>query len=70
MKITVTQTARLLGKGEVFIREAMKRELLPIGFVMETGGKTRKWNFFINPKELAEYMGISSEELWKRIREM
>ena len=70
LKITISQAARLIGRGEIYIREAMKRELLPIGFAMETGGETRKWSFFISPKEFADYMGITTEQLWERIRAM
>ena len=59
-KITVQTAARLMGKSTLFVREGMRRGLLPIGEAMQMPGST-KWNFYISPKLLADYIGVSVE---------
>lgn len=59
-KITVQTAARLMGKSTLFVREGMRRGLLPIGEAMQLPGST-KWNFYISPKLLADYIGVSVE---------
>lgn len=65
-KITVSQAAALMGKSALFVREAMRREVLDIGTAMQMPGST-KWNFHISPPKLAEYIGISVSELWEMV---
>lgn len=67
-KITVTQAAALMGKSALFVREAMRREVLDIGIAMQMPG-SEKWNFHISPQKLAEYLGVSVEELMERANE-
>lgn len=59
-KITVQAAARLMGKSTLFVREGMRRGELPIGTAMQNHGSS-KWNFFISPKLLADYLGVSVE---------
>lgn len=56
-KITVQQAAKLMGKSTLFVREGMRRGLLPIGEAMQMPGST-KWSFYISPKLLADYIGV------------
>ena len=67
-KITVQTAARLMGKSTLFVREGMRREKLPIGNAEINDGST-KWNFFISPPLLAEYLGWSLEEVWDAVAE-
>lgn len=59
-KITVQTAARLMGKSTLFVREGMRRGLLPIGEAMQMPG-SNKWSFYISPKLLADYIGVSVE---------
>ena len=59
-KITVETAARLMGKSTLFVREAMRQDKLPIGIAEQMPG-SNKWSFFISPKLLADYLGVSVE---------
>lgn len=54
-KVTVAEAARRMGKSQLFVREAMKRDLLPIGTAMQLPGST-KWTFHISPAKLDAYL--------------
>lgn len=55
-RVTVAEAAKRMGKSTLFVREAMKRGLLPIGTAMQMPGST-KWSFHISPVKLDEYLG-------------
>lgn len=57
-KIVVCEAAKLLGKSNLFVYEAMKRGYLDIGIAMQMPN-SKKWTFSISPTKLAEYLGIS-----------
>lgn len=59
-KITVQVAAKLMGKSTLFVREGMRRGVLPIGEAMQMPG-SQKWSFYISPKLLADYIGVSVE---------
>ena len=59
-KITVQTAARLMGKSTLFVREGMRRGVLPIGEAMLLDGST-KWTFYISPPLLAKYIGVDLE---------
>lgn len=59
-KITVETAARLMGKSTLFVREGMRRGVLPIGIAEQMPG-SQKWSFYISPKLLADYIGVSVE---------
>lgn len=65
-KIKVAEAAAIMGKTELFIREAMRRGLMNIGVAMQMPGSV-KWTFFISPPLLAEYLGITVDELWEML---
>lgn len=65
-KISPTEAAALMEKSTLFVYEAMRRGLLDIGVAMQMPGSTR-WSFSISPSMLASYLGISTEELFKRL---
>lgn len=65
-KIIVSEVAKLLGKSNLFIYEAMKRGFLNIGIAMQMPNST-KWSFSISPSLLAEYMGIDVATLNERL---
>lgn len=55
-KVTVADAARMMGKSQLFVREAMKAGLLPIGTAIQLPGNS-KWSYHISPGLLAEYLG-------------
>ena len=65
-KILVSEVAKLLGKSNLFIYEAMKRGLLNIGIAMQMPN-SQKWSFSISPTLLSEYMGIDVPTLNERL---
>lgn len=68
-KILVNEVAKLLGKSNLFIYEAMKRGVLNIGIALQMPNST-KWSFSISPTLLAEYMGIDIPTLNERLCEI
>lgn len=65
-KILVCEVAKLLGKSNLFVYEAMKRGFLNIGVAMQMPNST-KWSFSISPTQLAEYLGIDIPTLNERL---
>ena len=65
-KILVCEAAKLLGKSNLFVYEAMKRGYLNIGVAMQLPNST-KWSFSISPTQLAQYLGIDIATLNKRL---
>jgi hypothetical protein len=65
-KILVCEVAKLLGKSNLFVYEAMKRGFLNIGIALQMPNST-KWSFSISPTLLAEYLGIDIPTLNERL---
>ena len=61
-KITIQVAAKLMGKSTLFVREGIKRGVLPIGEAMQLPGST-KWTFYISPSMLAEYIGAKLSDV-------
>ena len=68
-KILVCEVAKLLGKSNLFVYEAMKRGFLNIGVAMQMPN-SQKWTFSISPALLAEYMGIDVPTLNERLEKI
>ena len=65
-RITVAEAARVMGKDTLFVSELLKQGRLPIGDAEQMEGRVR-WNYYISPKLLADYIGLSMDELWREI---
>ena len=65
-RITVAEAARVMGKDTLFVSEMLKQGRMPIGEAELMEGRVR-WNYYISPKLLADYIGLTMEELWKEI---
>lgn len=61
-KVSVVEAAKRMGKSPLFVREAMKRGILPIGTVMQMPGSTR-WSFHISPGKLEAYLKGMDQEV-------
>lgn len=54
--IPVAEAAKIMGKDQQFIRQAMINKLLPIGLAYKKEGSTQ-YDFYISPKLFYEYTG-------------
>lgn len=63
VKITVRQAAHLMNKSPQFVRIALQRNLLPFGFAMKMDEDGERYNYYINPSKLCEYLGITEEDV-------
>lgn len=68
-KILPCEAAKLLGKSNLFVYEAMRRGVLNIGVAMQMPN-SKKWTFSISPTLLAEYLGIDMPTLNERLTEI
>lgn len=53
-KISIKQVAKVMGKGEQFVRVGLQRGNLPFGTAVRVH---QKWNYHISPKLFYEYIG-------------
>ena len=60
--INIQGAAKVMGKSTLFVREGLKREVLPIGYAMQMS--SGRWNYFISPPQLAAYTGTTLEEVF------
>lgn len=58
-KITIKQAAKIMGVSELYVREAIAQNVLPIGCCIT--GKHGRRSFYISPKKLYELTGY----VWK-----
>ena len=65
-RITVAEAARVMGKATLFVAEMLKQGRMPIGEALLMEDRVR-WNYYISPALLAEYIGMTVEELWREI---
>ena len=68
-KITTAEAAAIMGKDQLFVREAMKQGLLNIGVAMLMPGSKVRWSYFISAQLLADYLGITVDQLWEMLPE-
>lgn len=68
-KILPVEAAKLMGKSNLFVYEAMRRGAIDIGVAMQMPGST-KWSFSISPTKLADYLGIDVPTLYERLKEI
>lgn len=56
--VTVSEAARVLGKSNQFVREGLKRGILPIGTAVKMSSK---YTYHISRKRLEDYLGNIDE---------
>ncbi|MSV24200.1 hypothetical protein FYJ78_03165 [Selenomonas sp. WCA-380-WT-3B 3/] len=72
MKISPADAARVIGKSDQFVRIGLQRGLLkangePIGVAIKIAPPSKRYTYYINPKLLADFAGITLDELAERI---
>jgi len=69
LKVSIATAARLLNKGPQFVRVALQRELVPFGFAVKLQEDGDRYDYYINPAQLCEYLRITEEELEREIKD-
>lgn len=66
--IPVTAVAKIMGKDQQFIRQAMIEGLLPIGVAFRKKGSSQ-YDFYVSPKLLYDFTGFFfDEDLMEEVR--
>ena len=64
----VEEAARALGVRSQFVRAAMRSGRLDIGACAKLGKNKKRYSYVVVPEKLAKFMGITVEELERRLR--
>ena len=59
--IPVTAVAKIIGKDQQFVRQAMIEGLLPIGVAFRKKGSSQ-YDFYVSPKLLYDFTGFFFDE--------
>lgn len=62
-KILPATLAKIMGHSPTWVRVSMQRGLLPVGIAQQKNEHSGRWSYDIRPNKVAEYLGISVEEL-------
>ena len=54
-RLTVKETAKLMGVDPQFIRIGLQRGVLPFGYAVKTSSE---WTYYISPVKFEEFTGI------------
>lgn len=54
-RLTVSETARLMGASEQFVRQGLQLGKLPFGYAVKMSSK---WTYYISPVKFTESTGI------------
>lgn len=68
-EVTTEEAAEILGVGRITIQEGMKCGALEIGAAFKQTGSTT-WTFIISAGKLGDFLGVSREEILKRVASM
>ena len=63
VKVSVARAAQLMNKGQQFVRVALQRNLVPFGFAVKIDEDGSRYDYYINPKQFCDYLGITEKEL-------
>lgn len=68
-KLYVKDAAKLLNPSLIYVRAGIRQRVLDIGSCVRHDDSSR-YSYDIRPDKLADYMGISIDELYKRLEVM
>ena len=68
VKVSIATAARLMNKGQQFVRVALQRQLVPFGFAVKMRDDSSNYDYHINPVRFCEYLGITEDELEKEVK--
>ena len=52
-----------MNKSPQFVRIALQRRLVSFGFAVKLDENKTRYDYYINPMQFCEYLGISEDEL-------
>ena len=61
--VPVNDAARIMGKSPQFIRIGLQRGILPFGVALKTNDSNQQYDYYISPKQFAEYTGYQFEDV-------
>lgn len=61
--VPVNDAARIMGKSPQFIRIGLQRGILPFGVALKTEDSNQQYDYYISPKQFAEYTGYQFEDV-------
>lgn len=65
-KISCDQAAKIMQVNGMYVRMGLRCGRLPIGSAIQETGK--RWTYHISPGKLAEYLGITLQELENELK--
>ena len=68
VKVSIATAAKLMNKGPQFVRVALQRGLVPFGFAVKGQDGGNRYDYYINPAQLCDYLGITPGELEKEVK--
>lgn len=67
VRISISTAAKLMNKGQQFVRIALQRNLVPFGFAVKLEEDGSRFDYYINPAMFCEYLRITPEELEREL---
>ena len=61
--VPVNDAARIMGKSPQFIRIGLQRGILPFGVALKTEDSNQQYDYYISPKQFAEYTGYKFDDI-------
>lgn len=61
--ISVNDASRIMGKSPQFIRIGLQRGILPFGVALKTNDSNQQYDYYISPKQFAEYTGYQFDDV-------
>ena len=68
VRVSVATAARLMNKGQQFVRIALQRNLVPFGFAVKLQEDGERFDYYINAAQFCEYLGITVDELEREVK--
>ena len=68
VRVSIATAARLMNKGQQFVRIALQRRLVTFGFAVKLQEDGIRYDYYINPIQFCEYLGITVEELEREVK--
>ena len=68
IKVSVALAAKVMNKGQQFVRIALQRNLVKFGFAVKLDENGSRYDYFINTREFCDDMGITEKELEDHVR--
>ena len=60
--VPVNDAARIMGKSPQFVRIGLQRGILPFGVAFKVDENNEQYDYYISPKQFADYTGYMIED--------